>query len=370
MHIPWKKIYFQIPCLPQSVSSMTVVRQVPASIGPSEPAQLSCVVAGMSPLLALVAFAAPVLASEGFYTPVQPELALQSTRGVEIPREGQRPLSVRVTFPSSGGPYPIIVFSHGMYGSETGMDPLIQTWAKHGYVVIQPTHADSLRYADAEVWRDAMRGSLDNVDNWRERPGDIKLVLDHLEWLEGKVPDLKGKMDRKKIGMSGHSYGAWTTQMVAGMKLISGKQTLTLADPRPKAFVVISPHGLGGGITEDSFGTMRSPMLFVSGDNDHGRGDWDPKVHRRQAFDLCPPGDRTLVWIKDAYHDFGGLTGRSPRRPRSDGLMGAPNPAHVKLAQNSTLAFWDAYLKARPEARRFWSARPFGGVDGVKIELR
>jgi dienelactone hydrolase len=325
----------------------------------------------MSLTLLYLAIAASSAYNDGSYQPSGPELPIRSEQGIEIPREGPRPLSVRVTFPRDGGPYPVVVFSHGMYGSETGSDPLVSSWARRGYVVIQPTHGDSLRYADAAGIRAAMRGKLDNVGDWRSRPGEITLVLDRLSWLEGKVPGLKGKMDTENIGMAGHSYGAWTTQMIAGMELKARDQALSLADSRPKAFVVLSPHGLGGGVTADSYRAMRSPMLFVSGDNDRGRGEWDPKVYRRQPFDLSPPGDRALVWIKDAYHNFGGVTGRSgDRLMRVGNLAGPSNPEHVRLVQNSTLAFWDAHLRGLEPAKRFWSNEPFGNLSAVKVESR
>lgn len=306
-----------------------------------------------------------------FYAPREAKMEIQTVRGVEIPRGQPRALSVRVTFPKAGGPYPVIVFSHGMYGSEDGMEPLVNTWAERGYVVIQPTHGDSLRYADAATRRAALQGSLNNVGDWRSRPQEIKFVLDNLGALETKVSGLKGKMDKKSIGMSGHSYGAWTTQMVAGMKLFAGRQEVSLGDPRPKAFVSLSPQGLGGSVTKESYASMRGPMLYVSGDLDRGRGNWDPKVYRRQAFDLSPKGGRIQVWIKDAYHNFGGITGqRGEAFLRRSPLAGPANPEHVKIVQNSTLAFWDAELKGRKEAKAFWSKSPFAGVSAVKVEKR
>lgn len=50
---------------------------------------------------------------------------------------------VRVSAPTSGQELPIIVFSHGFGLSLSGCDPLVDFWATHGFVVIQPTHLDS-----------------------------------------------------------------------------------------------------------------------------------------------------------------------------------------------------------------------------------
>ncbi len=320
-------------------------------------------------LAALVSSTFAPSAEDGFYHPQSAELPIASKSKVEIPRDGQRGLSVKVTYPTAKGKYPVIVFSHGMYGSEDGNTPLVETWAKAGYVIFQPTHADSLRYASAEVRRAALQGSLNNAQNWRERPGEITLILDKLDWFEKELPDLKGKLNKEVIGMAGHSFGAWTTQMVAGMTLGRGGMTINLGDKRPKAFIAFSPSGLGGGITEASFQTMRSPFLYITGDNDKGNFQNDPKIHRREAFDLAPKGDRTLVWIKDVYHNFGGLNGREIPALAGTRLSGPSNPAHLKIAVNSSLAYWDAQLKNLPEAKAFWK-KPLAGVDGVKVETR
>src|SRR5689334_6769086 len=63
----------------------------------------------------------------------------------------KKELPVRVSFPKADGQFPLIVWSHGMYGSKDGYQPLVSHWVSHGYVVIQPTHSDSL--------------SLDNDEN-------------------------------------------------------------------------------------------------------------------------------------------------------------------------------------------------------------
>lgn len=53
-------------------------------------------------------------------------------------------LAYKVSYPEGDGPYPLIVFSHGFGGSKDGFSTISRHWAGHGYVVIQPTHADGL----------------------------------------------------------------------------------------------------------------------------------------------------------------------------------------------------------------------------------
>lgn len=311
-------------------------------------------------LLALAAL------SDGWYKPVQAPLEVTSKAGILLKREGLRDLSLRVTGPATGGPYPLLVISHGMYGSETGLDPLVQHWAKSGYVVIQPTHDDSLRYADAETRRKALAGNLDNIASAPQRPKDIKLILDNLAEITKAAPNIAGKMDRTKLGMGGHSFGAWTTQMVSGMSI---RGAAPGKDDRFQSFLVISPQGLGGGLNEASFKTMKGPMMMITGDNDTGRGFDDPKVYRRQAFDHASPGEKSLVWLKDASHNFGGINGQLARMV-NPGVMGSRNDTHVKQVQSASLAFWDASLKNSQEAKSYLAAKELEKTGGVKMELK
>ncbi|WP_329064236.1 alpha/beta hydrolase [Amycolatopsis sp. NBC_01480] len=53
----------------------------------------------------------------------------------------------RPTAPATGRDLPVIVFSHGMTLSVDDYAPLAGFWAAHGFVVVQPTHLDSLGLA-------------------------------------------------------------------------------------------------------------------------------------------------------------------------------------------------------------------------------
>ena len=311
-------------------------------------------------LLALAAI------SDGWYHPAQTSLEVTQKVGHTLKREGLRDLSFRIVGPTKGGPYPLLVISHGMYGSETGLDPLVQYWASRGYVIIQPTHDDSLRYADAETRRKAFSGSLDNIASAPQRPKDIKLILDSLDEIAKLVPALSKRIDRTKLGMGGHSFGAWTTQMVSGM---SFRGAAPNKDDRFQAFLVISPQGMGPGVNEASYKTMKGPMMMISGDKDAGRGFDDPKVYRRHAFDHAAPGDKSLVWLKDAAHNFGGINGQGARliNPRN---MDDNNPLHVRQVQSASLAFWDATMKNSQEAKSYLAGKELEKTGGVKIELK
>jgi predicted dienelactone hydrolase len=273
-------------------------------------------------------------------------------------------LQIRVTWPTVKGPYPVIVFSHGFRGSKDNMDPLVKPWAEHGYVVIQPTHEDSISLMPVGERRNALqtRGA-NGFATWRSRIDDDKFIIDSLATLEEKIPGLKAKLDTKTVGVGGHSFGAHTADTLAGMTLARR----SFADKRPKAFLLISPQGKGAAQGDDAWKDCTRPMMVISGTEDKTPID-DPRTtsgptRRQDPFRLSPPGDKYLVWIDGATHNFGGITGSF----RWSGA-GTPNAQHVKWVQQTSLAFWDAYLKGDKKAKKTLA----GGFNekGMSVEKR
>jgi predicted dienelactone hydrolase len=118
-------------------------------------------------------------------------------------------LRLRVSAPITGTNLPIILFSHGHgksnnLSSLNGYGPLYDFWASHGFVVIQPTHLSSktLNFDDSTPGAPLF---------WKERVNDIKLIIDQLDAIEEAVPYIKGRLDRSKIAVAGHSAGGHTS---------------------------------------------------------------------------------------------------------------------------------------------------------------
>jgi predicted dienelactone hydrolase len=257
-------------------------------------------------------------------------------------------LAVRVTWPKTGGRYPVIVFSHGFRGSGDAMGPLVDYWAERGYVVIQPTHEDSIKLMALGHLRDALKTTGPNgFGAWQSRVEDCKFLFGALDEIEKKLPEVKGKMDHSKLAMSGHSFGAHTSNLIAGGRMMNR----SFADKRPKAILLISPQGKGPAQNDDSWRDCTRPMMVVSGPEDKTPIDDPRTVHdptrRQDPYRLSPPGDKYLVWIDGATHNFGGITG-SFAWPGA----GKPNAQHLQWVQQTTTAFWDAYLKHDPRAKQ------------------
>ncbi len=61
-----------------------------------------------------------------------------------------RPVPVKIYYPKTGkGPFPVIVFSHGLGGSRESYEYIGRHWASHGYVSVHVQHLGS----DDAVWR-------------------------------------------------------------------------------------------------------------------------------------------------------------------------------------------------------------------------
>ena len=113
-------------------------------------------------------------------------------------------LQLRVSFPKDAGVFPVIVWSHGATGSKDDYQPLVRHWVSYGYVCIQANHSDSRALAGM-----SQTGQVANkFQDWANRPKDIVFILDSLDGIEAKVQGLKGKLDKKTIGVGGHSFGA------------------------------------------------------------------------------------------------------------------------------------------------------------------
>jgi len=260
-------------------------------------------------------------------------------------------LSVRVTWPrldkvakrEKGPRFPVIVFSHGMYGNKQAYDPLIRHWASHGYVCIQTDHPDSLVHG-VQPREEAQRA-------WRERPRQVSFLIESLGKLEACVPGLKGRVDRERIGVGGHSFGAHTSLLIGGATIRGawGGRGLSFRDERVRCVLLLSPQGIGGGLSEESFATLKVPFLLVTGSKD--ASPFDPEQvgeWRTAAFRFAPADPRYLVYIDGAHHGFGGITGGKAWRG-----SGPSNEDHVRIVRATSLAFWDARLKQLPAARKY-----------------
>src|ERR1043165_3429743 len=123
--------------------------------------------------------------------------------------------TVRVYHPqASAAPCPVVIFSHGLAGSKEGYGFLGERWSRHGYVAIHPDHPGS----DTAAFRGkrlaeigpALKAATQDVAILAGRPALIRALIDALPQIQAKLPGLV--LDRERIGVAAHSFGAWTTK--------------------------------------------------------------------------------------------------------------------------------------------------------------
>lgn len=263
-----------------------------------------------------------------------------SYKPVEITAPGRGDdLQVRVSAPATGNELPILVFSHGMGFSMDGYGPLTEFWAARGFAVIQPTHLDSVTLGVSP-------SDPRTPDIWRYRIEDLVRVLDELDRIEASVPGLAGRLDRTRIAVAGHSYGATTASALLGARVLDsqGRPGDDWTDSRVTAGVLLALAGQGGDdltpfaaesfpFMNPSFDEMRPPALIVGGDQDQSllsvRGpDWWTDAYR------LSPEPKDMLTVFGAEHSLGGIHayGTIPQTPAED-------PALVALVQRMSTAY-------------------------------
>lgn len=296
-------------------------------------------------------------------------------------------LPCRAYYPTDGGPYPVILFSHGFGANREAFSAVGKHWASHGYVVVHPSHADGVGRArrdpapadaapaDAAPADEApagaaagrrrpgglaggLRGALNDPQKTGDRVADLTLILDSLDDLPKTVPALAGRVDKDRVGVAGHSFGAYTAMLVGGVTAdLGGQKDRSFLDKRIRCVLPISAQGVGQqGLTERSWAALKLPMMTITGTRDRGAGgqglDW-----KREPYDRSPAGDKYLVVIDGANHvSFGGALG-----PR-----GADVVACVGLASTR---FWDAYLKDSAAAKEYLRDGQLATDTGGKCAL-
>lgn len=252
-------------------------------------------------------------------------------------------LPVNVTYPKGEGHHPAIVFSHGAWASNTYYYQLADHWASHGFVVVQPTHEDSIAlgqtFGDEKVFALGMTRVIDDT-----------FLVTNINALG--IEDLDGRIDENRIGLGGHSYGANTAMLMGGLTVFDGEgKGRSVGDPRLKAIFVLSGQGLGEGRTPESYKSIDKPMLVVTGSKDRGRAG-QPVDWRVDPYTYAEPPDKYLLFIEEADHSFGALT--NPRPPERTAGRDLPvRPTHAAMVMSVSTAFFDAYLNGSEDARAF-----------------
>jgi dienelactone hydrolase len=163
----------------------------------------------------------------------------RSTPATETAAElPSRTLEVWIDRPTAPGPFPLIVFAHGLTGHPRSHELHRRSLAAQCFVVVAPAFP---------LTNNDVPGAWSNAGDVSGQIADVSFLIDEVM----ADAELEPYVDRERIGMIGHSLGGLTT---AGAAVSSG------ADERISAAVVMSA---GFAEARDDL-----PVMVLHGDND------------------------------------------------------------------------------------------------------
>ena len=249
---------------------------------------------------------------------------VDTSRTVELPNGTTEPrtLLTYVRYPALGpsdrvdvrdapaarmdGHFPLVVFGHGFALTPAVYAPLLQSWARAGYVVAAPVFP--LENANAP-------GGPDESD-LTNQPGDMSFVISRLlaasAATSGPLAEL---IDPKRIAVAGHSDGGDTALAVAYER--------DYRDPRVSAAVILAGAEMPG-VEGFTFPPGGPPLLAVQ-----GTADTINSPSSTEAFFETARRPKYLLSLPGAEH----LPPYSTQQPQ------------LGIVERVTVAFLDGYLK-------------------------
>ena len=220
--------------------------------------------------------------------------------------------AVRDATASSGGPYPLVIVSHGYPGNRFLMSHLGENLASKGYVVASIDHKDST-YDDQQDFGSTLYN----------RVPDQRAVLDAMAGFADEASHfLQGVVDANSTAIIGYSMGGYgaLNNLGAGYSetgVASGRSPPNRLlhdfaagnpdyrrslDPRIKAGIPIGPWGMRGDFWDAAgLAGMTVPALFVAGDAD-GVSGYEDGI--RAIYEGAINSDRYML-SKNAGHNAG-----------------------------------------------------------------
>lgn len=212
--------------------------------------------------------------------PAAPSRSLVTT--IYYPSSGPAPLFGDAPV-AKGGPFPLIMYSHGFSSTRGEAESIGTRAASYGYIVVAPDFPLSNLLAND--------GHPEPTDA-PNQAGDVSFLIDRMIALSkqsGHV--LANAVDDSRIGATGVSMGGLTTLLVSFHP--------KLLDARIKATAPIA--GLSSFFTDGFYHTRELPMLLVHGDLD---AFIDYELNSRAAWERAKPNARLMTIARGTHAAF------------------------------------------------------------------
>lgn len=267
---------------------------------------------------------------------------------------------------------PVIVWSHGLGGSRDGAGFIARFLASHGYVICNIQHAGT----DSSLWEGKAGHPWDNIRKAHiprsatlDRFRDVPFLLDHFDTIARAHPDMGAVADANTLGMSGHSFGALTTQVMAGQLFPDEDGHLTsFREKRFKAGILYSPvpaNTISGEQPRTIYNPIALPLFHMTGTADSSPVEGFGYELRLAVFENSVKAERQILILNDGDHMvYNGSRGQLEDNPKRG--------VHEAIIKIAALAYWDSHLKDDAAARVWLQEGGFAGwLDGEgRYEIR
>ncbi len=266
---------------------------------------------------------------------------------------------------ATGGPYPLLIMSHGYPGNRFLLSHLGENLSSKGYVVVSIDHTDSTYDNLGAFGSTLLNRSLDQL-----------FVLNEMARLNTNDPGatLKGLVNANSTALIGYSMGGfgavntigggftaasvaypWGTPNGALAIRQAGNATyIASMDNRIKAAIAFAPWGFNYGFWDAAgLSGIHTPVMFVAGSVDSTSG-YSPGV--RNIYEGSVNATRYLLTFENANHNAGApIPAPKETRTAVANLPFVPAEHYTdpvwdtirmnNIAQHFSTAFLDKYLK-------------------------
>jgi len=303
-----------------------------------------------------------------------------------------------------GGPYPLVIISHGYPGNRFLLAHLAENLASKGYVVASIDHTDST-YRTQSAFGSTLRN----------RTLDQRFVLDEMERLDtDSTSFLNGLVDTSRTAIVGYSMGGYGAVITAGGALAETAYDFPFSPPRPVldihladsdaqasrpdprilTAIAFAPWGRNTGFFDaDSLAGVTLPILYVAGSED------DVSLYEggvRAIFEETTASERALLTFDNANHNaaapipapeesfaFDDRLGFAPYEHYADAVWETARMNNI--AQHFATAWLGKYLKGEADKDAFlelvehsndgvdetrWAGFPPRTAKGLRFERR
>jgi len=160
----------------------------------------------------------------------------------------------------------LLIFSHGLGGTNTQSVDLMETLASHGFIVISPEHIGNSQADNSDTFDEAASS----------RVPDVSFLIDTMiERNQTPADDFYSRLDETRIGVVGHSFGAMTA--IGSASSWAGADTDTRVAAIAPISAVIDPDlqedersGPNAGFTAEQLAAITVPVMLMGGTKDTG----------------------------------------------------------------------------------------------------